>query len=232
VLGKLNLISPLLFTSDEVPWHQHVERTWECLNKHYEIRADGQSHNQIYINIEPPWTSVQIKRIGQAIVHFEPALDLLAPHGSKASWHRLAGSANRMNDSDSSLSTTSLREGRHNKTRTQSIAEIEDVIGTRQILRLVQERGHAHFRWHAYDRYYVVWRLVKESTQDNDLRASHVAANVVMWAGLAESFIQAAIKCQSPENLQKIAPHHEGLRQFMTTKPTPRGCTNLGNWPQ
>ena len=227
ILGKLNLISPLLSTSSEVPWYQHVERTWECLNKHYEIRGDGQSYSQIYINIEPPWTSVQIQRITQAIVHFEPALDLLVPHGIRAGWHRLAGSATRMNDSNSSLSKTALREGWHNKTRAQSIAEIDDVVGTRQVLGLVQARGHAHFRLHAYDRYYIVWRLVKEATQHDNLAASLVTANVVRWAGFAESFIQAAIKCPSPEYLQRIAPHHEGLRHFMTTKPTPPGCSNL-----
>jgi hypothetical protein len=115
----------------------------------------------------------------------------------------------------------------HNKTRAHSIAEIEDVVGTRQVLKLVQERGHADFRWHAYDRYYIIWRLVKESTQHKNFAASLVAANVETWADLAQSFIQAAIDCQSPQQLQKIAPHHEGLRQFVTAKHTPPGSTNL-----
>jgi hypothetical protein len=226
----LNLISPLLFTFDEIPWHKHIERTWEFLNEYYELRADGQSYTQIYVNIESPWTALQIKRIAQAIIHFEPALEMFTPQSGRTGLHRLPGSGNRMNDSASSLSNTSLRERVYNKTRAQSIAEIEDVVGTRQVMKLIQERGNVEFRWHAYDRYYVVWRLVKEETRFANFAGSLVAANVLMWTGLAESFIQAAVTCHSPEKLQKIAPNREGLRHFMTAKPTPPGCTVLGTY--
>lgn len=213
----MTLTSPLFHTSDPTPWQKHVEMTWTYLRKHYQIQGHDQCYHTVYINLDrSSWKFADVKKIAQAIIHFEPVLDLIIPDG-------LSRSNSWLDEPPGNLFI-----GEAKKSRSQAIAAIEDASRPWQIFRPVQERGRAHFCPLHYNSWAFVWRVSIEPIHFRELEATTVAAEAVSWTDFARLFIQAALVCRSSQKLQDIPTNHEGLRHFMSGKRPPPGSMNLG----
>ena len=184
--------------------------TWTYLNKHYEIEGHVQYYNKVYINLDRHyWELADVKKIAQAIIHFEPALELLVPDGLSRS------------DSWSNELPNNSFLGEAKKSRSQAIeaiAAIQDASKIWQMVRPIQERGHVYCCPCYYNSWSFVWRMVVEPLQVCTPEATSVAAAATSWADFARLFIQAALACRSARKLQDIPPNHEGLRHFMSGK--------------
>ncbi|KAF7508052.1 hypothetical protein GJ744_009634 [Endocarpon pusillum] len=214
---KITLTSPLFHNSDPALWQEHVAMTWTYLTKYYQIREDAQCYNKVYINFDrSSWEFGDVKKIAQAITHFEPALDLLLHNGMS-----------RSNSWLNNLPDTCFME-EANRTRSQAIAAIQDAGRPWQMLRPLQGRGHVYCFICYYNSWSVVWKMVMEPIHFCKPEATSVAAEAASWAYFAKLFIQAALACRSPQELQNIPPNHEGLQHFMSGKRPPLGSTLLG----
>ena len=193
--------------------------TWTYLIKHYQIQGHAQCYNKVYINLDrSSWEFADVKKIAQAIIHFEPALDLLLPDG-------LSRSNSWLNDlPDKSF----IEEAK--RTRSQAIAAIQDACRPWQMVRPIQGRGHIYCFLCYYNSWSFVWKMVMEPIQFRRPEATSVAAEAASWADFARLFIQAALACRSPQKLQEIPSNREGLRHFMSGKRPPLGSTNLGTY--
>lgn len=107
-----------------------------------------------------------------------------------------------------------------NITRAETIARIESIgvgvshsiQGGVEVMRCVMDQ---------HDEIGYCWSLGRYYTNPIAFSrppASERAEEVIKWADLTLSFIQAAITCTSPAHLQRIAPTSSGLRYFLTGK--------------
>jgi transposase InsO family protein len=141
----------------------------------------------------------EIKRIAQAIIHFEPALEVLVPdhrrrtHFAKSNW----------------LHANFLAAD--NKSRSQSVAYIEEQLNLRQIVDAIQRPRDRDFCWNFQN----LLLSEKRTIEFRKPPASTTAEEALSWAEFAMSFVQSSIKCESAAKLQAIPPNLRGLDWFL-----------------
>jgi Putative amidoligase enzyme len=146
--------------------------------------------------LDPFYTTLEIKRIAQAIIHFEPAFEALVPPVRR---ENLYAKSNWLD------SPTLARE---DKSRSQLITDIEEAVDAEAVIRLIQMPDR-HYAWN-------LWALSsKETIEFRKPPASSTPEEVLSWAELAMSFIQASVKYKSTEILQKVPATVGGLRWFI-----------------
>lgn len=194
-LGGLELRTPIL---DIRPgWRDHVIAAWDYLEKFYTIRSDRSCATHVHISLEPSYTLDQLKRIASSIIHFETALEAVMPP------------ARRNNGWARSNWLSSPRLAAKNKSRKESIREIESVISRPSVIRLMQELGNPCFAWN-------LWSLNDKSTIEfRKPPGSVTAAEALTWAELALNFIQAAIRFGDSDRLSNFPSNVGGLRNFL-----------------
>jgi hypothetical protein len=146
--------------------------------------------------MDPFYTTLEIKRIAQAIIHFEPAFEALVPpirrenFFAKSNW----------------LDSPTL--AREDKTRSQLINDIEEASDAKAITKLIQKTDR-HYAWN-------LWALSdKKTIEFRKPPASTTPEEVLSWAELAMSFIQASVKYKSTELLERVPATVQGLHWFI-----------------
>jgi transposase InsO family protein len=141
----------------------------------------------------------EIKRIAQAVIHFEPALEMLVPdcrrrtQFAKSNW----------------LHANCLAAD--NKSRSQSVAYIEEQLNLRQVVDAIQRPHDRDFCWNFQN----LLLSEKRTIEFRKPPASTTAEEALSWAEFAMSFVQSSIKCESAAKLQNIPPNLRGLDWFL-----------------
>ena len=200
-----------MFNTAEHPrWREAVNQTWSYLTRYYQIRGDSQCATTIRLHCDPSFSAAQLKRIGQAIIHFEPVLDLFMPDRAgteivcKRNWR----------------DNPFLR--RDNLTQAGSIAFIERIPNIQ-----VDRVGPSPENWvtilmghdTVWDGTRYVWYLQNRQTNVTTFCKPVVcerAEDAIHWSDLVLSFIRAALACPTPARLQRIAMNPFGLRYFLS----------------
>ena len=180
-----------------------MEATWTYLTNHYEITANDNCSTHIHISLDPALSLLEVKRIAQAVIHFEPAFEALVPP------------ARRENDYVKSnwLDSPTLTQG--DKSRSEVISAIEAEGDTNGLVKLMQSKDNRNFGWN-------FWSLFsKGSIELRKPPASTTPEEVLSWAELALSFVQTSIECGSAQQLQKVPPTIGGLRWFLLQSTIP-----------
>ncbi len=149
--------------------------------------------------MEPELTIREIKRIAQATIHFEAAIEALMPANRRGNQYAKSNW----------LDNPAL--GHHNLSRPESIAEVEKVRSFEALLDCMGEMFNRNYCWNfesLRDQY-------KSTIEFRKPPVSTTAEQALSWAELAMSFVQASIKCESPKKLQEVPSTVGGLRWFL-----------------
>jgi hypothetical protein len=96
------------------------------------------------------------------------------------------------------------------RSRSDMIDEIEKAVKKDDVIRLMQNGGDRDYAWN-------FWALFgKRTIEFRKPPASTTPEEVLGWAELAISFIQASVKYESAQNLQKIPATAGGLHWFIS----------------
>lgn len=199
LLRGIELVSPILMAFPGSSWRDDVYSIWNFLQREYNILGSRLCATHIHISLEPDYSLTDIKRLAQAIIHFEPAFEALVPpdrrgnHYARSNW--LDGP----------------RLGRLGLSRQDSVAAIEQVLSLDHLMELFQPI-------HGIDRDFA-WNFYSLFTKTKTIEfrkppLSLTPDEVLCWAELALSFVQAAIRCK-PSELQKVPSTIGGLRWFL-----------------
>jgi hypothetical protein len=207
---KLTLRSPLFNTATNPHWRDAVTEAWAYLTRNYEIQGGNQCLTTIGLQYVPDAPALQLRRIAQAIIHFEPVLDLFMPDRAGSEVVR------RRNWRDNPML------GQDNTTQAEAIDLIQDIRTT-----VVGGHGSPESLLSSimgYDtictqrRY--IWYLAHNHLMDLITFSKPVvcdtAEDAIRWTGLILSFVQAALACPSPAHLQRIAMTRCGLQYFLS----------------
>jgi Putative amidoligase enzyme len=196
--GGIELVSPILQAIPGSDWRQHVEATWKYLTDHYNVSTTYKCSTHIHISLDPFYTTLEIKRIAQAVIHFETAFEALVPP------------VRRSNSYAKSNWLDSPYLANEDKSRSQLITEIEKMPMADEVTRLMQKGRDRDYAWN-------FWAIFgKRTIEFRKPPASTTAEEVLSWAELALSFIQASVKYESTEKLQRIPATVGGLRWFVS----------------
>lgn len=193
------MTSPILVAYPASPWRRHVEATWKFLQQHYHLTGDECCSTHVHVSVEGGYSLDEIKRVAQASIHFEPALDALIPP------HRRGGNCEFTKSSWLDSDHFALES----RARLQSVAYIDKITDFHSLLLVMNPDNDKKYGWnfHSIKTYYTIeFRKPQASTMVNE---------VLSWAELAMSFVQAAIQHGSPHKLAKVPPTVGGLRWFL-----------------
>lgn len=204
---KVTLLSPGFHAS--LSWREDVQELWKYLDDHYVIQEVRHSNTIIRIILDNLYTRTDIKRIAQAVIHFEPVFDLFMPDQ-----HEPTAFTRRNWRDHADLGQAGL-------TQAQSIDYLEEISASlpagndrsRRTLVCSHLWPSAHFSW--------AWTLdahLIKPVEFGRLPASATSGDVIIWSDLVLSFVHAAIACPSTTQLQYIASNRVGLQYFLTGK--------------
>lgn len=192
------MISPILLAHPGSKWREDVEATWHYLQDQYHITTNKRCSTHFHVSLDPFFTILEIKRIAQACIHFEPAFEAIVPP------------VRRFNPYAKSNWLDSPTLVRENKTRSQLIAAIEGEVQADTMARLMQSGDDREYAWN-------FWSLFRKRTIEfRKPPACTTPEEVLAWAELVLSFIQACIKYKDTAQLQSVPPTIGGLRWFMS----------------
>ncbi|KAF7511683.1 hypothetical protein GJ744_003846 [Endocarpon pusillum] len=194
----IEMISPILVAYPGSKWREDVEATWKYLQDQYHITTNRRCSTHIHLSLDPFYTTPEIKRIAQACIYFEPAFEAIVPP------------VRRFNAYAKSNWLDSPTVAREDRSRSELIAAIEGAVQVDVIARLMQYRGDREYAWN-------FWALFRRRTIEfRKPPACTRPEEVLAWAELALSFIQACIKYENTTQLQKVPPTIGGLRWFLS----------------
>lgn len=193
------MASPILVAYQESPWRDHVNVTWKYLQQHYQVTGDEHCATHIHVSVEGGYSLEELKRIACSVIHFEPAFDALVPPPRRSG--NCEFSKSNWLDSD--------HLALQNRSRAQSIVYIDMITDFYSLLVLMNPDNEKKFGWNflSIEKYYTV--------EFRKPQASITVEAVLSWAELAISFVQAAIRHGSPQQLQDIPSTVGGLRWFL-----------------
>ncbi|KAF7508084.1 hypothetical protein GJ744_009666 [Endocarpon pusillum] len=200
-------------------WQTHIEALWTFLNRHYVVKGDADFNTGIVVRgMNRTFTVPYIKRISQAIVHFEPFImgtivnRIRSARPVKGNWR------------------DNPRLGVANLGRPRSIAAIEatmpnSVVGDpAAVLDLIQAPTS--------DGYPYSWSFVRTGSdlliQYHKPQGCATAGDAITWMEFIVSFIQGSLAYPSTEVLQEVPLTRKGLRYFMYGKESRLGRYRFG----
>lgn len=154
----------------------------------------------IHVSIEPEYTLSDLKRIAQAVIHFETAIEALMPPSrrgnkyAKSNWLDAPGLGQLM------------------KTRRRSILAIEHVIDARHLRELMQPVRIGRNRSYAWSFYNLFNK--KGTIEFRKPPVSLTPYEALSWAEFVISFIHASVRCEFSK-LVKVPSTVGGLRWFL-----------------
>jgi Putative amidoligase enzyme len=174
---------------------------WKCLEKHYEVFGNSLCSTHFHIGVRPAFTLKDLKRIAQAMIHFETAFECLVPlcrrknPYARSNWLETPGFAEK------------------GRSRSDCIAAIGATSSIKQLLGLL----HPPTEW--FDCGKMCWNFLSlaenGSIEFRKPPVSLTSLHTLTWAELALSFVQASMACEFSHALQNIPPTAGGLRWFL-----------------
>ena len=213
----LVLMSPVFDTATHPRWREAVKQTWLYLIRYYDIQSNSETATSLVVSCNPVFAApkpTQFKRIAQAVIHFEPVLDLFVP--------ARAGTTvvTKRNWRDNPLLG--------NQTQAESIALIEDIpIDNTRTDRHINIRGSPEAmvgaimgHYNPWDPIRYNWYFKKHGELDVITFGKGLVCergeDVIRWSDFVLSFLRAAVSCPSPARLQRIAMNRCGLQYFLS----------------
>lgn len=196
ILGELILDSPHFDINPGTPWRQSVKEVWKYLSNNYHITGHAYAGSHVHFSVSPGMKSQEAKRVTQAGIHFEPAIEALA--------------LDRRGNSDAESNWLHGHKcALAGRSRRQSIDFIETQFELKHIQHLMQSHGSdEEFCWN-----FELYRF-RGDIEFREPGPSISSAQAIGWAEFTKSFIQAAIQCPR-ESLVQIPSTIGGLRWFL-----------------
>ncbi|KAA8644932.1 uncharacterized protein ATNIH1004_009143 [Aspergillus tanneri] len=193
----IEIISPLLRSHPGSQWRQSVEALWSFINQKYIAQSNADCSTHVHISRVEGFSTTDVKRVAQAIIHFEPAFEALVPP------ERRGNEYSRSNWLDNP------QLGYQNLSRDQSIELIESRNTTDEIIGIMNPNQSKYFGWNF---------LPLKTFRTIEFRrgsASLSANDAFTWVELAMSFIQAAMIQPSSQQLLRYPRTIGGLKDFI-----------------
>ena len=194
------MVSPIFKAFPFSTWRKDVEAAWKFLQSYYNILGSELCATHVHISIESKNTLQDFKRIAQAVIHFETALEVLMPPDRRG------------NEYAKSNWLDGPRLGQAGLTRHESIAAIEKVSNLRELVDLMQPFRFGTDRDYAWNFHSL--QLLPKTIEFRKPPVSLTPDAALSWAELALAFVHASIRCESSK-LQKVPPTIGGLRWFL-----------------
>lgn len=204
-IGGVELISPILRAFPGSTWRKSVELTWKFLADRYDIDTNHRCGTHVHISLDPFFNVRELVRIAQAVLHFEPAIEALVPEDRRG------------NDFCKSNWLGSRQLGAANISRTDSIAKIGKIQDPSELIRCMGNGEDRGYSWNFLS-------LMDKNKRTLEFRkppGSTTVEQTLSWAEFVLSFIQAAIRCGSTEQLLKVPAHIGGLQWFLKQSNVP-----------
>jgi tetratricopeptide (TPR) repeat protein len=185
------LQSPTFFYEATSRWREDIQATWTYLNRKYHVKTYFRC--LITINLGRGWTLAELKRMAQAVIYFESALEVLMPHylgalDCKRLWRdnpRLA-----------------------NLSRSQALAHVGNISTISEFAELTQPAVESE------DHFFSVFEI-ERSTENLELLYPG-APTAAAAIGRIESALSFVRGCMSNSSLTQFPPTEAGLVQFMS----------------
>ncbi|KAF7510227.1 hypothetical protein GJ744_006923 [Endocarpon pusillum] len=195
----VEMVSPIFVAYCGSPWRTHVESTWNYLQQYYKITEDDSCATHIHVSVEGGYSFEEIKRVARSAIHFEAAVEALVPSvrsGGICEWAK-----------SSWLDSEHL--ALEDRSRERSMIFLDTVNDFYSFLSVMNPDGERGYTWnfHSIEKFYTI--------EFRKPPASITANEVLSWAELAMSFVQASIKHGSLEKLRRIPSTIGGLCWFL-----------------
>ena len=170
---------------------------WDYLAEDYLVGGDNRCGTHIHVSMEPRFTAQELKRIAQAVIHFEPAFEVLVPQSRRGNQYARSNW----------LECPDL--GPSSKSRLDSILALNRLpdYDERAIIQIFSDRRYS---WS------FMTMLYYSTVEFRKPPFSTTAAECLQWAELALSFIQACVRYPSVDALCRVPPNVHGLRWFVS----------------
>jgi Putative amidoligase enzyme len=199
-LGGIELASPVFTAITDSPWRQDMKAMWRFIENNYHIEAPNTCATHIHVSVRPVFELEEVKRIAQAVIHFEPAIEALVPQ------HRRG---NKFVQSHWLDSPNLAPKGR---SRAASIAYIERQVDQNAVIAAMQFPSDGDYCWN----FESLNDLDKGTIEFRKPPAVKTVDEVLAWAEFVMAFIQASIACEKPTQFMEFPPTAGGLKQFLT----------------
>ncbi|KAG6366155.1 hypothetical protein INS49_000331 [Diaporthe citri] len=156
----MEVISPILRFQKNSAWRQHVQTLWSFLVSDYRVSANAKCSTHVHVSKAEGYTAEQLKKLAQAVIHFEPAFEALVPP------------ERRKNEYARSNWIDNKNFGYQRLSRQESITVLERCTTVREIVDLMNPDGSKYYGWNfqAIQKYSTVeFRRGAASTSVNDV---------------------------------------------------------------
>lgn len=209
------MLSPVFDIVPGSDWQQHMQALWSYLTKYYQIKYGNDCRTGIHVSLQPECNLPELKRLISSIFHFEPAIEALLPENRLDAW------CARSNWLYHEL-TAPEAMSRHD-----FLLDIQEAGDKTTLVNKVQDISHG-------DACEFCWNF--SGLQGNDFyqhgqminfrkppAGPSLPASAFRWAQFTITFILAAIRYGSPDNLTSLSHNIGELRSFMSRAALPDG---------
>jgi Putative amidoligase enzyme len=195
------MISPIFQAFPFTEWRKHLRRTWNFLQLHCVVKGNASCATHVHVSIYPSYKLGDIRRLAQAAIHFEPALEALVPEHC------------RVNEYAKNNWLDGAGLGQAEKSRRESIAAIGRASTLKELVMLMQGDGTLIDRNYSWN--FSSLTSKKGTIEFRKAPVSLGADDALCWAELAMSFVHASLGCKSTKALEKVPATVGGLRWFL-----------------
>ncbi len=214
-LVGIHLRSSNFEIAEDPSWSDKIKVVWQFLYKYYDITDDPGSHTYIHAAVvrksqEYPGDGhytvelADIRKIAQCALHFEPAILALVPTAR----HRELDAMSNWIDNDNFLETGASRR--------QAINLLNGCASIASLIRLVCPNTSL---WPWPDRVCFAWNF-RSLHRDQTVEFRSCGANLgwetaSAWMEFVSCFVQAAVRVEASESLEKIPANVGALKEFL-----------------
>lgn len=181
---------------------------WEFLTAEYRVTADEECSTHVHLSLTGGYTLTQLKRLAQAVVYFEPAVERIVPE-------------TRRNNEYARSNWIDNRHLAYKKlSRADSMRAIEACKSDADVIELMNP---------GQDRYFGFNFLPLKTYRTIEFRRGSGSTNVgevFRWVEFAVRFLQASMGVARLEDFQKFKSNVGGLKQFLNTVPNQAGMSD------
>ncbi|KAI1129698.1 putative amidoligase enzyme-domain-containing protein [Nemania abortiva] len=194
----IEMVSPIFRLMPDSSWRAAVRNMWEFLQENYNITANETCSTHVHMSIVGNYSVMQVKRLAQAIIHFEPAFEALLPRDRRGNEYA------RSNWIDN------LHFGYAKLSRADAIAMLESRGTVDEVINLMNPEDSRYFGWN--------FQAIKKYSTVEFRRgaASTSSTEVFRWVELATSFLRASIKTPTAASIQQFQPTIGGLMKYLS----------------
>ncbi|KAJ8131971.1 hypothetical protein O1611_g1651 [Lasiodiplodia mahajangana] len=195
----IEMVSPIFFLMKDSPWRDSIKKTWEFLKGYYDVTANASCSTHVHTSVVGLYSMVQVKRLAQAIIHFEPAFEVLMPPERRGNKYAMSNFVDNVTFEFGQIS------------RSDAINMLEK-CGTRlEVVQMMSPNDSAKFGWNFLP-------VEKEGFGTAEFRRgapSVSPGDVFRWVELATSFLRASIHMGSAAEIQGFKQTTEGLKDYL-----------------